>query len=559
VKEDELIDAVAQIVRDLQQTVQRDVQGLAGQVLTLQEQLLEGRATVENLVETAAAQRTTIVAQHAALAETQAELAETRTELTKVRASMADAQAAMAEDADARDAGVAETITGIEGAQAAFASELAEATEQLDRMSSALSDDWKTLETRLTVVEDLSRVADLEAGLDGLRQRLGQVESRTLAPLATDFELAESVSRGPERLKELRGMMAAEVKRIDENLGKVVQRLDRLKDGFEKKADIDHVKWVDTRCDELEAALETRLTHGEADQLQADVQAMAERAAQRGEEALAALSGALTTRVDGLASSLGGIDVSVERLKARSDAFEAWAEGKDAWAADQETRTVEVTTAATLANAMIDELRAENNTREDDLVRLRDHLVERYSAVDAWARGGEAYKALALVHHQQGLWQAIRRTVDEPSTQSPDWMLLADGVKDVRIERDDDQTAAFVVERTSGHEAAFSFRLPVPRYRGVWNAETEYQAWDSVVRDMSGFLALVDSPTAEPGVVPGEWQVFTGARGRKGVKGDRGEPGPVGEPGAPGEVDLAALIEQVSAVVAADLQQDDLK
>jgi hypothetical protein len=146
--------------------------------------------------------------------------------------------------------------------------------------------------------------------------------------------------------------------------------------------------------------------------------------------------------------------------------------------------------------------------------RLKDLMVERYTAAEAWARGGPSYQAFALVTHNGGLWQAVCRASDEPGA-SAEWVLLSDGLASLAFE-DGAETPELVARMVSGRVQRWPVRLPVPVFRGVYDPEEVYQAWDTVAKDGHVFLRLRAGPAAAPGEVPGEWQVFSGPKGRKG-------------------------------------------
>lgn len=77
-----------------------------------------------------------------------------------------------------------------------------------------------------------------------------------------------------------------------------------------------------------------------------------------------------------------------------------------------------------------------------------------------------------------------------------------------------------------------------PVYKGTYDAETAYEAYDWVLYENMAYIALVDIPAGyQPDSHPEQWGVF-GGRGEKGEKGDPGTPGqqgPEGEQGIQGE------------------------
>jgi hypothetical protein len=153
--------------------------------------------------------------------------------------------------------------------------------------------------------------------------------------------------------------------------------------------------------------------------------------------------------------------------------------------------------------------------------RVRNELVQRYTAVEDWLRGGAGYQAFSLCKHDGALWQSLRATTGTPGL-SEDWVLLADGLSTITFEANGPQHAKMVAAMTSGRVAEHTFRLPIPKFRGVYVEGGEYEAWDTVAKDSHVFLCLRDTPTGAPGEVQGEWQVFSGPRGKPGKRADDG-------------------------------------
>jgi hypothetical protein len=174
---------------------------------------------------------------------------------------------------------------------------------------------------------------------------------------------------------------------------------------------------------------------------------------------------------------------------------------------------------------------------------VRDSLLERYEAAEPWARGGAGYQAFALVTHRGGLWQSLaHRNHEEPDTLSPIWMLVSDSIESAELVRCA-EGLVLRVRRTSGAETSALVRDPVPTFRGVYDPATRYNAWDTVAKDSHVFLCLRDGAGA-PGATAGEWQVFSGPRGKKGVDGK--SPAPVNED---------AIVDRVMREVVPQLQQ----
>jgi hypothetical protein len=149
------------------------------------------------------------------------------------------------------------------------------------------------------------------------------------------------------------------------------------------------------------------------------------------------------------------------------------------------------------------------------LKTVRSELIERYQGAETWLRGGAGYQAYALCYHKGALWQSLRATKQEPG-EGDYWMMLTDGVESVDIVDGDPGYKDFVVRMASGTVSKSSFKVPVPCFKGVFNPELSYEAWDSVAKDGHVFLCLKNNPNGAPGEVQGEWQVFSGPRGKTG-------------------------------------------
>lgn len=159
---------------------------------------------------------------------------------------------------------------------------------------------------------------------------------------------------------------------------------------------------------------------------------------------------------------------------------------------------------------------------EGVLETLRTKLLERYQAPPDWANGGTGYRPFSLVRHHGAIWQSVARTFDEPSAKSHHWIILSDAIESMGFERHAPGQIALVTRYASGAESQASMREPVPVFRGVYDPEKTYGTWDTVAKDGHVFLALRDALTTGPGpdAAPGEWQVFSGPRGRKGKDAD---------------------------------------
>ena len=178
---------------------------------------------------------------------------------------------------------------------------------------------------------------------------------------------------------------------------------------------------------------------------------------------------------------------------------------------------------------------------ERAVATVREDLLERYHGAEAWAKGGAGYQAFALVKHRGGLWQSTTRTHEEPAPDALDWMLLTDAIETAAFERREPGYLTLSTKYLSGASTDLRIREPIPVFRGVFDPKADYLAWDTVAKDSHVFLCLVDAPTQGPGEIVGEWQVFSGPRGRKGQ--------------SAAEVSERAIVDQVLAEVIPQLQR----
>lgn len=73
-----------------------------------------------------------------------------------------------------------------------------------------------------------------------------------------------------------------------------------------------------------------------------------------------------------------------------------------------------------------------------------------------------------------------------------------------------------------------------PVYKGTWDADTTYEAYDWVLYNGAAYIAITDAPAGyQPDSQAEVWGVF-GGKGDKGEKGDPGTPGAQGPEGAQG-------------------------
>jgi hypothetical protein len=242
-----------------------------------------------------------------------------------------------------------------------------------------------------------------------------------------------------------------------------------------------------------------------------------------------------------------------QALEVQQEALEALVESK---AVELHLRVEEASLqrAEALRETLQDELETLSTRRDenlqdaldDGLQRIRGDLLQRYTQAEAWARGGEDYKPLAIVRHHGGLWQATARTSAEPDSGSPDWMLLVEGVHEIGYEIDEGQ-AWTTIRLSSGLVQRAPVPYPAFRARGTYRAGEAYRQWDVVVRNRTTFMAAQDTDS-EPSNRNGHWiQLSDVVQGPKGPAGKDGR--------SVGREDLIALLPQITRMLADEMER----
>ena len=88
------------------------------------------------------------------------------------------------------------------------------------------------------------------------------------------------------------------------------------------------------------------------------------------------------------------------------------------------------------------------------------------------------------------------------------------GVKDLSVEYDGERTWVLRNQTESG-EVVQNLYLPIPLYRDVWKADTQYSQHDMVTHDGSTWIALEDSKGTRPGHMQKAWKLIV-KKGRDG-------------------------------------------
>jgi chromosome segregation ATPase len=170
---------------------------------------------------------------------------------------------------------------------------------------------------------------------------------------------------------------------------------------------------------------------------------------------------------------------------------------------------------------------------------------------------GDQYSERELVRHRKGLWQARSATRDEPSAESDDWMLLSDGIADLKTHTGDELTHEIRLELSSGEVHTLAFDTPRLRDCGTWKRDESYGVADSVMWKQVRWVAKRKTQS-EPGQSD-DWYVeaMAGPKGRKGDPGERGERGLRGERGEKGEPGVAPSAEAIARAFEAQLIEQD--
>jgi integrin beta 3 len=144
----------------------------------------------------------------------------------------------------------------------------------------------------------------------------------------------------------------------------------------------------------------------------------------------------------------------------------------------------------------------------------------------------KSYPRGTFASFRGGLVRAARKT--DPFTGdlgAAGWKVVVDGLADVKFEHVDARTVDIVVTRTSDAVNVVRAQFPVLIDKGVYRAESAYEAGDCVT--WGGSLWIAQRATSEKPETSDAWRlaVKRGRDGRDGKPGERGEKGEKGEPG----------------------------
>ena len=394
--------------------------------------------------------------------------------------------------------------------------------DQAESVSASLFD----IESRVSEAVSISKLAAIDATRHIEEDLLTVIDQQAQEQQAMRSLLADLHARVPEHVLPA---LHADLKTLTESVASTRQDIDRLADApppvipdhtdafaaihatladiagqIDRKADTD---FHNAELATVREAISSAATLADLGALRSDIDLVATRSSADLTTSHVALQDQIETRASELSTSLSSL---TSRFDNAMDVFY--------WDLDAIRSDI---------SDSISPLERAIATAASEREQLRADLIDRYSRVEPWARGGEAYKEQALVTHRGGTWQAVNRAHGEPGS-SDDWLLIADGLAEIATDANDD-TATIRFVMTSGRTTEISHRQPVPRFRGVYDPNADYAPWDSVAKDSSIFIATVQHPTAAPGEVFGEWNVFSGPRGKRGAK---GESAPVSDPRA---------------------------
>jgi len=370
----------------------------------------------------------------------------------------------------------------------------------------------------------------------------------------------ETSCRGQVQAVEAR-LAASEV-----TIGQQVEAIERKMGDFASgltdalTADLQDLKTSSQQTvQELDDAVETRLSGWETDLQIArdalgaqvtDVAKAWQAALDSTQEEMRGTDQALAERVEGLGSraveDFAGLQVRLDDLEESVAArlTEVHLHLEEAALGHSEETRQKLTTE--LAAALAEEGATLERLLYDGLERLRGDLVQRYTQAEPWARGGEDYKALAIVRHRGGLWQSTRRTSAEPAPDVGDWMLLVDGIEEVSYEIDSEGAWA-CTRLSSGRVTRGPVPYPTFRSRGTYKAGEHYRQWETVVRNRTTFMAAQDTDT-EPSNGSGHWiQLSDVVQGPKGPAGRDGR--------SVTRDDLIPLLPQITRMLADEMER----
>jgi hypothetical protein len=164
--------------------------------------------------------------------------------------------------------------------------------------------------------------------------------------------------------------------------------------------------------------------------------------------------------------------------------------------------------------------------------------IDRVLAAPATVGPEQACEHNTIAHHRKGIWQAIRDTTGDPTTDPAGWKCLVPGVAAIETEQSLQArsiTARFITSDGASHEV--SWKMPATYLPHDWQQQGMGIIAGDILREGDNdFVALTDSPgNPLDEKTAGNWskvQVI-GRRGRQGDKGNKGDEGPPG-PGLAG-------------------------
>jgi hypothetical protein len=168
----------------------------------------------------------------------------------------------------------------------------------------------------------------------------------------------------------------------------------------------------------------------------------------------------------------------------------------------------------------------------EDVRKMVDEEVAKALAAVAPARDGEpgrdalqlelqpaidlekSYVRGTYAKHDGGLWRAFEATKGLRG-----WECVVEGIADLRVEQPSAREFVLIARTSSGAEVSKSIKVAALVDKGIFRADTEYEAGDGVTWGGSFFIAQKDLPLGKPGE-PGcdGWRLAV-KRGRDAGKG----------------------------------------
>lgn len=144
----------------------------------------------------------------------------------------------------------------------------------------------------------------------------------------------------------------------------------------------------------------------------------------------------------------------------------------------------------------------------------------------------KSYPRGTFARHDGGIMRSFQQTIPGEVSEQFGWEVVMRGLAEIEISMPDDRLIAIKSRLTGMADHITAFQLPTMVYRGIYNADNEYQKGDVVTWGGSAWHCQVNDTKTAPreGADFHAWKLMVkegrgGKDGSKGEKGDKGDPG----------------------------------